>query len=65
MQSTSIPDKPLLRPDEVARLFQVTKKTVYQWHSLGKLPGGLKFGDKCLRFDRESVVLFMSQGTSS
>lgn len=34
---TKLPDKELLRPDEVAKYFSVTRKTVYFWIETGKL----------------------------
>lgn len=32
-----LPDKELLRPDEVARYLSVTRKTIYLWIDTGKL----------------------------
>jgi len=64
-QSTNYPDIPnksVLRPDEVAKVFGVTRRTVYNWHSEGKLEGQNKTG-KCLRFCRETVIRFI--GASS
>jgi excisionase family DNA binding protein len=49
-----IPDKQLLRPDEVARLFDVTLQTVYNWCEAGVLEG-MKIGG-VLRITRESIV---------
>lgn len=54
-----LPNRPLLRPDEVASFFSVGRRTVYRWIDEGKLvasnPGG-----KALRIMRESVVALLS-----
>jgi len=34
---TTLPDKEFLRPDEVAKYYSVTEKTVRVWISTGKL----------------------------
>jgi len=65
MDSTAIiPNKPLLRPDEVANIFQVSQKTVYSWHAEGKLPG-VKPGGRCLRFQRSVIVTIISKESTS
>lgn len=33
-----IPKKDLLRPDEVARYFSLSVRTIYNWIDIGKLP---------------------------
>ena len=53
---TDLPDKALLRPDEVAAYLDVTRKTIYQWISLGKLEA-VKLS-RIIRIPRESVVNF-------
>lgn len=66
MQSTNflnVPKKTLLRPDEVADIFQVNIKTVYRWRDEGKLEG-IKPSPKCLRFPRANVVIFLSRFSS-
>jgi excisionase family DNA binding protein len=55
MKMTSLPQKPLLRVDEVAIYFDVTPRTVYLWITNGKLervetPGG------SIRIPRERVI---------
>ena len=52
---TDLPDRELLRPDEVAAYYFVTTRTVYLWIENGKLvavptPGG------SIRITRESVL---------
>ena len=39
-----LPDKKLLRPDEVAHFWSVSVKTVYRWIDLGILPAVKKGG---------------------
>jgi len=41
---TDLPDKELLRPDEVARFWRVSVKTVYRWIDMGIIPGVKKGG---------------------
>jgi len=48
-----LPKKKLLRPDEVAAFFQVTKKTVYSWIKSGHLEA-VKPG-RAIRIPREAV----------
>lgn len=54
-----VPDKSLLRPDEVAELFSVHVRTIYRWEAEGKL-GGIKFTTSCLRFPRLSIIKFIN-----
>lgn len=59
-----LPEKSLLRVDEVARFFRVTPRTVYLWIERGKVqsretPGG------GVRIARESLVLFLSTTRTS
>lgn len=50
-----LPDKELLRPDEVAKYFSMSVKTVYGWIAEGKLIA-VKIGDtKAIRIPRENV----------
>lgn len=51
---TTLPDKANLRPSEVARYFDVTRKTVYKWIREGKL-GSVKIG-RLIRIPREEVL---------
>jgi excisionase family DNA binding protein len=37
--SYDLPDKDLLRPDEVAKFWRVSVKTVYRWIDIGIMPG--------------------------
>jgi excisionase family DNA binding protein len=57
-----LPNKSLLRPDEVATFMRVCVKTVYRWCELGKLQG-VNLG-KTLRIYRKSVIeLLEKSGT--
>lgn len=42
--SYDLPDKDLLRPDEVAKFWRVSVKTVYRWIDMGVMPGVKKGG---------------------
>lgn len=51
--SYDLPDKDLLRPDEVAKFWRVSTKTVYRWVEMGIIPGRKKGGT--LRIAREDA----------
>jgi excisionase family DNA binding protein len=51
---TQLPEKELLRPDEVAAYLSLSVKTIYGWIAEGKLPAKKVFGT--LRIPRESVL---------
>ena len=51
---TDLPDKKLLRPDEVAAYLDITRKTVYLWVQLGKLPAE-RF-ERLIRIPRDAVL---------
>jgi excisionase family DNA binding protein len=42
--SYDLPDKDLLRPDEVAKFWRVSVKTIYRWIDIGVMPGVKKGG---------------------
>jgi len=46
---THLPNKELLRVDEVAAFWRVSKKTVYRWIDLGIIPGEKKGGTVRIR----------------
>jgi len=50
---TDLSNKELLRPDEVARFWRVSVKTVYRWIDMGIIPGVKKGGT--VRVPREDV----------
>jgi len=50
------PHKELLRPDEVAKYFSVTTRTIRKWCEQGHL-GSIKVG-KTLRVTRSSVMSY-------
>ena len=50
---TDLPDKKLLRPDEVAAFWRVSVKTVYRWVEMGIMPGVKKGGT--LRVPKEDA----------
>jgi excisionase family DNA binding protein len=55
-----IPDKPLFRPDEVAGLFLISTRTVYNWVAEGRIPA-VKVGPygiiRIKRDDVEKMIL--------
>ncbi len=62
MSTAGLPEKPLLRADEVAKIFSVSIRTVYSWHQEGridavKLPGG------GIRIPRTCVIRIISEST--
>ena len=50
---TDLPDKKLLRPDEVAAFWRVSVSTIYRWIDLGIVNGEKKGGT--IRVTRESA----------
>jgi len=56
-----LPDKTLLRVDEVAGFFSVTERTVYRWCEEGALESTLING-KLLRIIRSSVLKMVQDG---
>lgn len=54
-----LPQKPLLRPDEVAQFLSVSVKTVYRWHHSGIL-AGTKI-NRSLRIPRECVLALIRE----
>lgn len=53
---TDLPQKPLLRVDEVATYFDVTEKTIYLWIDHGLLDAE-KY-KRVIRITRESILKF-------
>ncbi|MBR9804716.1 MAG: helix-turn-helix domain-containing protein [Rubinisphaera brasiliensis] len=47
----------ILSVDQAARLLQVSKSTVYQWHSQNRLTGCAQRVGKHLRFFRDRLVM--------
>jgi excisionase family DNA binding protein len=37
--SSELPERTLLRPSEVASFFNVSPKTIYLWHEMGRIEG--------------------------
>lgn len=52
---TTLPQKELLRPDEVAVYLNISRSTVYRWIEEGKLPAK-KVGEKLIRIPRKALV---------
>jgi len=50
----SLPNKNLLRPDEVADYFSVTRSTVYNWIDSGR-PAAAKVSGTIIRITRASI----------
>lgn len=49
-----LPNKGLLRPDEVAEYFSVTRRTIYNWIDSGRLDA-VKVSRTIIRITRESI----------
>lgn len=58
MTVDDLKDGALLRPDQVADIFKVTKKTIYNWISRGKLTAVVVAG-RSLRIKKEAVLSCM------
>jgi excisionase family DNA binding protein len=57
---TDLPNKTLLRPDEVAVFFSKSKKTIYRWIELGDIEAiKTKSGSRMIL--RESVMRLLAQ----
>jgi excisionase family DNA binding protein len=54
-----IPHKQFFTPQEVATIFSVTVRTVYNWYNEGKLPGHRTPG-RGLRFHYEKIIIFVT-----
>ena len=53
---STLPNKELFRPDEVAVYFSVTRKTIYQWIDTGKMEA-VKIS-RLIRIHRSAVEKF-------
>ena len=49
-----LPNRQLLRPDEIARYYSVSKSAVYRWIETGKLEA-IKVAGKTIRIPRTAV----------
>jgi excisionase family DNA binding protein len=59
MEVNGLPQKALLRPDEVALFLSVSLKTIYRWHDMGAIEGTkLK---RVLRIYRDSVLKWVEE----
>lgn len=56
-----LPEKKLLRPDEVATYFSVSRSTIYLWVEHGQLEAA-KLTDGVLRVTLDSVKAFEQRG---
>jgi excisionase family DNA binding protein len=59
MEFNSLPQKTLLRPDEVALFLSVSLKTIYRWHDIGVIEGTRL--RRVLRIYRDSVVKWVEE----
>lgn len=55
-----VPNKPYLRLDEVARLFDVSRSTIYRWIEEGRLPS-VKIAGKAVRIEREALLKIITE----
>ena len=61
MNLPGLPDKALLRPDEVAEFFSVTERSVYNWCDAGLLESTV-VGSGTMRIFRASVIKMVKDG---
>jgi excisionase family DNA binding protein len=61
-RASDLPQKPLLRPDEVAQFLSVSLNTIYRWHRSGILVG-TKI-NRSLKIPRDSVLALIQEETS-
>jgi excisionase family DNA binding protein len=59
---SELPQRTMLRPDEVASFFSVSEKTVRRWFKLGLLEGIMV--RRCLRITRDSVMNLFTKSQS-
>ena len=52
---STLPNKELLRPDEVAEYFSVSVKTIYRWIDEGKVPA-VKVAQSVIRIERKAAL---------
>ena len=52
----TLPNKALLRPDEVAAYFRVKVRVIYKWVDEGRIKGAVRVAGRTIRIPRESVV---------
>lgn len=52
---STLPNKELLRPDEVAVYFSVSVKTIYRWIDEGKLEA-VKVAERITRIERKAAL---------
>lgn len=58
--NSSLPDKPYFRPDEVARLFAVSRSTVYRWIEEGRLRS-VRIAGSTVRIERQAVIKIIDE----
>jgi excisionase family DNA binding protein len=58
--SADIPNRVLLRVDEVADIFRVSIQTIYNWKNNGTLPCVKKLGQP-IRFRRDVIIQILAE----
>ena len=53
---TDLPNKALLRPDEVAAYYSVDVRTVYLWIEEGIIQNAIRVTKKTIRIPREEAI---------
>lgn len=59
----ALPDKPLLRVDEVAQILDVTKRTIYNLYNAGDIEG-VNTSSRGIRIFKESVIKYLKKKAS-
>lgn len=63
MSTSGLPDKKLLRPDEVAKYCRVSVKTIYSWCDGGIIKSLKVKGTRTIRIPREEIKFISSTDT--
>jgi excisionase family DNA binding protein len=50
----------MFRPDEVAELLGISKRTIYRYHGEGKI-NGIKVAGQTLRFTRSAIISILKE----
>ncbi len=57
--SDTLKNLKLLTYKNLSEIFGVTRKTIYRWIQMGRLPQPMRITARTVRFDAEQVLLYM------
>lgn len=52
--------EPLMTPDQVCKIFKVSKGTLKRWRDKGKFPQPVLFGRQALRYRKADIEAFIA-----